>query len=91
MLSAQEAGRIALSDRAQLEFATAGNHCIVTHNTRDFAALHSDFMRAGLSHAGIIVSDQLQIGLIMRRLLRLLDAVDAEEMRNRLEFLSNWR
>jgi ActR/RegA family two-component response regulator len=31
------------------------------------------------------------LGLLMRRLLKLIDAIPAAEMLNRLEFLSNWR
>jgi hypothetical protein len=43
------------------------------------------------THAGIIVSDQLEAGVIIRRLLKLLHARSAEDMTNWLEFLSNWR
>ncbi|MCI0394905.1 MAG: DUF433 domain-containing protein [Chloroflexi bacterium] len=56
-----------------------------------YAALHTEYLSEGQSHAGIIVSDQLQVGLILRRLLKLLDARSAADMQNRLEFLSNWK
>jgi hypothetical protein len=48
-------------------------------------------MQNGLQHSGIIVSDQLEIGVVIRRLLRLLDARTAQDMVNRLEFLGDWR
>lgn len=57
----------------------------------DFVQLHTQYLNSGRSHAGIIVSDQLGTGVILRRLLKLINDRSAEEMRNWLEFLSNWR
>jgi hypothetical protein len=37
------------------------------------------------------VSDQPEISVVIRRLLRLLDGREADDLRNWLEFLSNWR
>jgi hypothetical protein len=49
-------------------------------------------MQAGESHAGIIlaVQQRYSVGEQMRRLLRLIDTLTAEEMRDRIEFLSAW-
>lgn len=44
----------------------------------------------GESHAGIIVAKQASVGEIVRRFLRLAAALSAEDMENRLEYLSNW-
>ena len=54
--------------------------------------LYSNLMRAGQSHAGIILAAQQRysVGEQMRRLLRLISSLTAEEMRNRIEFLSAW-
>jgi hypothetical protein len=54
--------------------------------------LYSNLMRAGQSHAGIILAAQQRysVGEQMRRLLRLISALTTEEMRNRIEFLSAW-
>jgi hypothetical protein len=43
-------------------------------------------------HAGIIVAPQQRyaVGEELRRLLRLIGTVSAEEMQNRVEFLSAW-
>jgi hypothetical protein len=43
------------------------------------------------NHTGIIVSNQGSVGVITRRLLKLLDARSATDMQDWLEFLSNWR
>jgi hypothetical protein len=49
-------------------------------------------MQAGESRAGIIlaVQQRYSVGEQMRRLLRLIDTLTAEEMRDRIEFLSAW-
>lgn len=91
VLTAQEAKLIGVSDDEQLAYATAQERAIFTFNTRDYAVLHAEYISQQQTHAGIIVSDQIQVGLLVRRLLKLLDAKPAEEMQNWLEFLSNWR
>ena len=49
-------------------------------------------MRKGESHSGIILGIQRRysVGEQMRRLVRLLHSVTAEQMQNRIEFLSAW-
>jgi hypothetical protein len=42
-------------------------------------------------HAGIIVSDPLETGVIVRRLFKLLNARTAAEVKDWLEYFSNWR
>jgi hypothetical protein len=86
-----EAGRLATSDESQLEWASANDRSIVTFNVAHFASLHRDWMRSGRSHAGVILSSQQPIGELLRRLGKLLDALDADSMRDRLEFLADWR
>ena len=91
VLTASEAGTIGMADAEQLEFAVSRNRTVFTFNRGDFAKLHTEYLQHEQDHLGIIVSDQLEIGIVIRRLLRLLDARSAADMRNWLEFLSNWR
>ena len=91
VLTAQAAGQIGVPDGVQLSFATEQNRVIFTFNRGDFVRLHKAYLDVNRRHSGIIVSDQLPVGVLLRRLLRLLDARSAEEMENWLEFLSNWR
>lgn len=91
VLTASEAGSMGISDAEQLAYATAHNRTIFTFNRGDFAKLHTDYHQSTQIHAGIIVSDQLEIGTVTRRLLRLLNERTADDMQNWLEFLSNWR
>lgn len=91
VLTANEAGKVGISDAEQLAFAASQKRTVFTFNRGDFAKLHAEYLQHGPDHAGIIVSDQLEISVVIRRLLRLLDSRKAVDMRNWLEFLSNWR
>ena len=59
---------------------------------RDFYQLHTDLLRSKGSHAGIILCQQQQfsIGDQMRRIVKLIAALSADEMIDRVEFLSHW-
>ena len=90
-ISTPESGRLGESDEAQLDWATREGRVIVTFNVAHFATLHSEWLNRSRSHAGMIVSSQRPIGDLIRRLLNLAAAVDADRMRNRIEFLADWQ
>ncbi|MBI3852545.1 MAG: hypothetical protein HY298_19990 [Verrucomicrobia bacterium] len=75
-----------------MAWAFEQGRAIYTYNASDFCRLHSEFMRQGRHHAGIIIGEQqvISIGEEMRRLLKIADARTAAEMADNLEFLSNW-
>jgi hypothetical protein len=89
-VSTPEVGRRGESDESQLAWATAEHRAIVTFNVGHFARLHTQWMQKGQSHTGIIVSSQRPVGDLLRRLVQLAKALDADAMCNRLEFLSDW-
>jgi hypothetical protein len=91
ILTANEAENVGLSASDQLAFACSQDRTIFTFNRGDFVTLHIQYLNQNHNHSGIIVSDQLEIGVIMRRLLKLIDSRSAEDMHSWLEFLSNWR
>jgi len=78
------------SDEEQLAFAAQNGWVIVTHNVADFVILHNQYWATEKEHAGIIVSDRVGIGMLLRRLLNLLDKFTADEARNQLFFLQNF-
>jgi hypothetical protein len=90
--SSRELALLQCSDEKQLEWAFKQGRAIYTYNASDFCRLHSEFIRHGRHHAGIIIGDQqvLSIGEETRRLLKISDARTAADMRDNLEFLSNW-
>ena len=91
VLTANESQLIGVSDAKQLAYAISQNRVIFTFNRGDFLQLHTEYLKDGRHHAGIIVSDQLEIGVVIRRLLRLLDGHSAKQMQDWLEFLGSWR
>ncbi len=90
-ITTQEAGNKGLSDAEQLAFSATNGRTIVTHNKKDFILLHNEYARSGKIHAGIVVADQLPIGMTLRRFMKLWFSVSIEDMVSRLEFLNNWK
>jgi hypothetical protein len=86
-----EAGTTEETDESQLAFATAQGRIIYSFNVGDFYDLHTRWLSSQRSHAGIVLAHQGQfsVGEQIRRLVRLVNALSPEEMRNRLEFLSD--
>jgi predicted nuclease of predicted toxin-antitoxin system len=94
VLTTEEAAMDTASDDDQLAFATNESRAILTFNIRDFAPLHEQMAPTGKQHAGIIVSQQMgnrQYGVLLTRILRLLDQMTAEEMRNNLVHLEQFK
>ena len=91
VLTAKEAENIQVSDHDHLIYAASLGRTVFTFNTRDFVKLHKEYLSKGQHHPGIIVSDQIQIAAILRRLLKLLNSRSAADMRDWLEYLSNWQ
>ena len=89
-LSTPEAGRRGQSDESQLAWATAEGRVLVTFNVAHFAALHTTWLRNGRHHAGVVVSSQRPVGVLVHGLLHLARELDDEEMHDRIEFLSDW-
>lgn len=94
VLTTEEAGNDTDSDEEQLVFAAAEKRAILTFNIRDFAPLHEAWQAVGRSHAGIIVSQQLgsrQYGMLLQRLLRLLNQFTAKEMIGNIVHLEQFK
>ena len=89
-ISAQEVEREKISDEDQLDFSISQSRAILTYNTKHFTKLHKDYMDVGKEHCGIVVSPQHPIGTSLRKLMNLMTTLSAEEMINRLEYLTNW-
>ena len=92
VVTTAELGRLGADDDDQLRFATSQGRTIYTANLAHFPRLHTEWLRAGRHHAGIIVlpKQRTLIGVQVRALTRLLNAHSPETMRDHLEFLSRW-
>ena len=89
-VSTPDINRLGELDAPQLEWAAQEHRALVTFNVRHFAQLHYQWMMDSRHHAGVIVSRQYSIGEVIRRLLHLARTLGADDMRDRLEYLSNW-
>ena len=90
-VSAFEVGNADIDDELHLEFAIRQGRALFTHNTKHFALLASKYGSAGREHYGIIVSEQLPVGELLRRVLRMLDSVSAAEMKNNFRNLGEFK
>lgn len=92
VVTALEEGMIERDDDEHLEFAAKIERLLYSFNVGDFYSLHRRYLSEGKEHAGLILTRQQQftIGEQLRRLLRLIAKVPAEEMKSRVEFLSAW-
>lgn len=87
-----EVGLMEADDAEQLQWCIRNQRVLIASNVDDFYHLHTQLLRQGGGHPGMVAIQQqsLGIGERMRRLVRLWSALNAEEMVNRIEFLSHW-
>jgi predicted nuclease of predicted toxin-antitoxin system len=88
--STQEAEMLAASDEEQLAHACAEQRAILTFNVGDFVALHHQYIASGKEHWGIVLSSREAIGVLLQRILRLLNSVAAEELKNQFRWLNEF-
>lgn len=92
VLTAAEADMINRGDEEHLAAASASGRSLFTYNTADYCALHQRWMGMERSHAGIIVAPQQRysVGEELRGIMRLISRRTAQQMCDRLEFVSSW-
>jgi len=90
VMTVSEVGRKGLTDIEQIKYATSENRIMFTHNIADFCKIHSEFIKRGNEHSGIILSKQVSVGIIIKALLRLLSNLTNEKVRNNVIWLSEW-
>ena len=66
-VSTPEAGRLGETDESQLQWACDQGRVLVTFNVAHFANLHTQWVKRGRNHAGIVVSSQRPIGDLLRQ------------------------
>ena len=93
IITALEADMIEQPDEKHLSFATAQQRVLYSSNIGDFCRLHNAWITQSRSHTGMVLSLQqhYSVGERMRYLLKLVSQLSAEDMKNRVEFLSSWR
>ncbi len=92
--SAQEADMIEQPDEAHLAYATTHRMVLLSFNQRDYVQIAQQWTAKGRNHAGILLSDQFtrqQLGELLRRVLRFMNTVPADEMINTVRYLSEFK
>ena len=88
VLTTREAQNLGCSDEAQLQFATAHQYTILTHNRCDFEQLHEAALRDQRPHAGILIASRRASDFeLARRIMTVLDTFTAEEATNQLFYV----
>jgi hypothetical protein len=90
VVTTRQAGRRGLTDAQQLDYAHSGGRLFFTHNIADFTQLHVEYVRKGREHSGILLAQQLPIGVIVTAMLKFLSSSKAKNVRNQLVWLSDW-
>jgi predicted nuclease of predicted toxin-antitoxin system len=86
-MTARDAGLLERSDEAQLAYAVSQRKTLLTHNRHDFEALAREYAAAGETHHGIILARRYPPYEVVRRLMRLLNHVTADEMMNQVRYI----
>lgn len=70
VLSTRDAGNAhqGHNDERQLQYAVAASRAIFTHNIADFMRLEREWKAQDREHCGIIISERVQVGELIRRL-----------------------
>jgi hypothetical protein len=90
-VSSHETGMDTKDDDAQMQFAVSQGRAIVTINKRDFARINARYKAGSREHYGVIVSNDIDHSVIYRRLLKLTANLQAENIKNRLIKLHDFR
>lgn len=89
--STLELSMVEADDDEQLAYAASDQRAMVTFNHKDFAVRHERYLAEGKEHWGIILSTEETIDVLRRRLLRLLNTVSADELKNQIRWLNEFK
>ena len=86
-LTTRDAGNLGCSDEAQLTCATSQGRAIFTFNHKDFLLLARQWHETGRFHAGFILSKELAISDLIRRLHRFITQYPTMDLTNSVIWL----
>jgi predicted nuclease of predicted toxin-antitoxin system len=89
--SSREVGLLSETDAEQFAYTALHKRAIVTFNVSDFAQLHEEYLAAEKEHWGIVFSTEETTGVLLHRLLRLLNSVSSEDLKNKIRWLNEFK
>ncbi|MEI8014308.1 MAG: DUF5615 family PIN-like protein [Nitrospira sp.] len=88
VLTTRDAQNLGRSDTAQLDFASAHQHTILTHNRCDYERLHEAALHEERAHSGILIANRRASDFeLARRIMIVLNRFTVEEITNQLLYL----
>ncbi len=87
----QESALLSGTDREQLARAISEQRAIVTFDVGDYMQLHEECLSEGREHWGIVFSTEESLNILLHRLLRLLNSLSADELRNQVRWLNEFK
>ena len=88
-ISTRDAGNAHKShnDERQLAYAASVGRAMFTHNIADYMRLEREWKAREREHCGIIISDRVHVGELIRRMTNHLNTVSPDVQHNTLLFL----
>ncbi len=86
-ITTRDAGLLQNSDADQLAYAVSQRKTFLTHNRADFEALAQEYADANKEHYGIILAARHPPYEFVRRLMRILNNVTADEMEDQVRYI----
>lgn len=86
-ITTRDANLLQNSDSEQLAYAVSERKAFLTHNRADFEALAQEYADAGKKHYGIILATRHPPYELVRRLMRILNHVTADEMEDQIRYI----
>lgn len=78
-------------DDVQFAFAVSQHRAIVSMNHKDFAPLHEQYLNEGKQHWGIVLSTEEPVPVLRRRLLRLLNSLSEDDLKNQVRWPNEFK
>jgi predicted nuclease of predicted toxin-antitoxin system len=78
-------------DQEQLTAAVSERRVLVTCNFRDFVGLNGIWAAEGKHHWGIVLTTEEPTGILIKRLLKLLNSLSADELKNQIRWLNEFK
>ena len=85
--TARDEGLLRKSDEEQLAHAVSQQKTLLTHNRHDFEMLAREYADAERTHYGIILAVRYPPYEVVRRLMRILNQVTADEIQNQVRYI----
>src|SRR6266480_503770 len=89
--SSHGAGMLSSNDEERFALAVSEQRAIVTFNFGDYVQLHERYIAGAKEHWGIILSTEERTGTLMHRLIRLLNSVTGDELKNTIRWLNEFK